>query len=142
MHSPASPIEPVGVTKISRKIGNADLLALGVELHSHNATKGPEFTFRVHTVVCVHQKMRLYQALSHPPSPPITIWCGPHVPVVRTTTTLRGSGGNEPSAAHSTDYCHSLLHSAFTTTLTTRPDTWQITNNKIPTAPNSTHTLF
>jgi hypothetical protein len=128
------------MAKISRNIGNADLLAVDVRIHSQNATKGPEFTFRVHTAVCLHQKMCLNQALSHPPSIPITISCGPHVPVVRTTTTLRGTDSHGPSAAHSTDYCHSLLHSAFT--LTIRPITCRITNNKIPTAPNPRHTLY
>jgi hypothetical protein len=43
------------MSKISREIGNADLLALDVRIHSQKATKGPEFTFHVHTAVCVHQ---------------------------------------------------------------------------------------
>ena len=56
-----------GVTKIRRNIDSADLLAIDVRIHSQHATKGPEFTFGVHTAVCLHQKDVLESGTIPPP---------------------------------------------------------------------------
>jgi hypothetical protein len=43
------------MAKTSRKIGNADLLALDVRIHSQNATKDPNPLF-VYTQLCAYTK--------------------------------------------------------------------------------------